>query len=167
MRRIVVLAALGMAGVLGLAACGGGSSKTVSTPGGDVKVSKDGDKVTVEGKDGKGSFSAGTGTDLPSGFPKSDVPLPDGDLVGAVQSKQGDKQVFVLTYKLKDAKGSLDDYKSALEDKGFKVDSSVSTGAGGGFRATGTDWDVTAYGSNAGSDNGVVVSVSTHDASGG
>jgi hypothetical protein len=167
MRRILLVTALGMAGVLGLAACGGGSSKTISTPGGDVKVSKNGDKVTVEDKNGKGSFSAGSGTELPSGFPKADVPLPDGDLIGAVESKQGDKQVYALTFKLKDAKGSLDDYKSTVEDKGFTIDSSVSTGAGGGFRATGTDWDISAYGSNAGSDNGVVVTVSSHDASGG
>jgi hypothetical protein len=65
---------------------------------------------------------------------------------------------------------AADDYRSALEDKGFTLDedSSFILGGDGGltsFRAKGTDWDVTVIGAGGAKDNsnGIVVTVTEHD----
>ena len=53
----------------------------------------------MQGKDGKGSFSVGTG-DLPDGFPKGDVPLPDGKIVSSISTEVNGKPAYNVTVKV-------------------------------------------------------------------
>jgi hypothetical protein len=137
------------------------------------KASGDGNDATVECKNDKGSFSAGTGTDLPEGFPKGDVPLPEGEIVSSISTEVDGKPAYNVTVKVD---GSVDDaaveYRSELEDKGFTVndDDSFNLGGSGGFlafQAESTDWDVNVIGAGGSTkdSNGLVVTVTEHDSS--
>ncbi len=172
----VVLFGLGV-----LAACGGGSDavKTAidKATNGKVKIDKNGNQITIRDKNGNGTFSVGGGTELPKDFPKGDVPLPKGaKLAAAISSEQNGKQYFVLTYAVEntgDLSKVADNYKSALQDAGFKVEGSMNLGGNGGgfsaFTAKGSSWDVSVFssggGGSKGQQGGLQVSVTTHDSS--
>lgn len=180
-KRAGTATAVVLLGVTTLAACGGGSDavKTAidKATNGKVKVDKNGNQITIKDKNGGGSMSFGGGTDLPKDFPKGDVPLPkNAKLQAAISGDQNGKQYFALTYVV-DNNGDLakvaDDYKSALEDAGFKAEGSMDVGGKGGgfsaFTAKGTDWDVSVFssggGGSKGQQGGLQVSVTTHDSS--
>lgn len=168
----------GLTAVFALGACGaaddavGNGSKGAIESATGCKVNGNGDKADVKCKNGKSSFSVGTGADLPDGFPKSDVPLPDGKIVSSVSTEVDGKPAYNITVKVDGSVSTAaDDYKAALEDKGFTLDenSSFSLGGSGGltaFQARGTDWDVNvigAGGTTGGDSNALVVTVTTHD----
>lgn len=183
-KRAGTATAVGLLAVTTLAACGGGGSDAVSNAidkatNGKVKVDKNGNQITIKDKNGSGSATFGGGTELPKGFPKSDVPLPKGGELQAAISpvNRNGKQAFSLSYAFgssDDLEQAADDYKSALEDAGFTIkDGSKFTGSSGSFsafQATGTDWDVLVVGgggnSSGSGDAGVLnATVTTHDSS--
>jgi len=180
MKRTLTIMIAGLTAVFALGACGsatdavskGAQGAIESATGCKVDAHNDKNtKVECKGKNGKGSFSVGTG-DLPDGFPKSDVPLPDGKIVSSISSEISGKPAYIVTVKVDGSVGTAaDDYKQTLEDKGFTTDdnSSFSLGGSGGltaFTVTGANWDVHVVGAGgtAGSEgNGLVVTVATHD----
>jgi hypothetical protein len=131
---IVLLATAGTT-----AACGSSDKVNIKTgDGSSATVSKDGGKVTVKSKDG--SFSVGG--DLPSDFPKSDVPLVSGDIAasasGVSAATDGKKGWSV---QIKVAKPNADCYADAsgkLTGAGFtkKNDASIGTVHNGEFVST-------------------------------
>jgi hypothetical protein len=183
MKRTLTIMIAGLTAVFALGACGaaedavsdGAKGAIESATGCKVdEANSDNAKVECKGKDGSGSFSVGTG-ELPDGFPKSDVPLPDGKVVSSISTEVEGKTAYVVTVKVDGSVGSAsDDYKQALEGKGFTVDeeNSFSLGGSGGltaFQVEGTDWDVNVVGAGgtagAENSNGLVVTVSAHDSS--
>lgn len=177
MKRTLTIMIAGVTAVFALGACGaatdavGDGAKGAIESATGCKADGNGDDATVECKNDKGSFSAGTGSDLPDGFPKSDVPLPDGEIVSSISTEVDGKPAYNVTVKVD---GSVDDaaedYKSDLEDKGFTLDedSTFSLGGDGGltaFQAKGTDWDVNVIGAGGSTEdsNGLVVTVTEHD----
>ena len=181
-KRAGTATVVGLLAVTALGACGGGGSDAVSNAidkatNGKVKVDKNGNQITIKDKNGSGTFSAGGGTELPKGFPKSDVPRPDNaTLQAAISGDRSGKQYFALTYavdKSDDLAKVADDYKSALDDAGFTVKDSMSFGGAGGgfsaFTAKGTDWDVSVFsgggGGSKGQQGGLQIQVTTHDSS--
>ncbi len=177
MKRTVTIMIAGLVAVFALGACGaatdavGDGAKGAIERATGCKANGSGDetKVECEGKDGKGSFSVGTG-ELPDGFPKSDVPLPDGEIVSSLSTGVDGKTAYSVTIKVD---GSVSEaakaYQSDLTDDGFTLDEdgSFSLGGGGGltaFQATGTDWDVNVVGAGSGKgENALVVTVTEHD----
>ena len=96
--------------------------------------------------------SASATPKLPDDFPSDEVPLPEsGELKAVVSGKQKGDQYFSLTYSVHggDLKSAAKDYKQALEDDGYTIESSSSIGGSSGsfsaFTAVGTDWDVIVY----------------------
>ena len=180
MKRTLTIMIAGLTAVFALGACGsatdavskGAQGAIESATGCKVDAHNDKNtKVECKGKDGKGSFSVGDGATLPDGFPKSDVPMPDGKIVSSISSEINGKPAYIVTVKVGDSVSTAaDDYKQALEDKGFTTDPNSSFDLGGGgltaFTVKGTDWDVHVVGANgtAGAGgNGLVVTVATHD----
>lgn len=181
MKRTVTIMIAGLIAVFALGACGAandavsdGAKGAIESATGCKVDDANKDNTKVQCKNGKNSFSVGTG-ELPDGFPKADVPLPDGKIASGVSTEVDGKPAYNVTVKID---GSLstaaDDYQRALEDKGFTVDkeSSFSLGGSGGltaFKAVGTDWDVNVIGAGgaagAGDANALVVTVTTHDPS--
>jgi hypothetical protein len=180
MKRTLTIMITGLIAVLAFGACGAANDAVSDGAKGAIEsatgckvdeANKDNTKVECKGKDGQGSFSVGTG-DLPDGFPKSDVPLPDGKIVSSISSEINGKPAYIVTVKVGDSVGTAaDDYKQTLVDKGFTADeeSSFSLGGSGGltaFTVKDSDWDVHVVGAGgtAGDDsNGLVVTVATHD----
>jgi hypothetical protein len=180
MKRTLTIMIAGLTAVFALGACGaasdavgnGAKGALESATGCKVNGSNKNAKVECKGKNGKGSFSVGDGATVPDGFPKSDVPLPDGKIVSSISTDMNGKPAYVVTVKVDGAVGSTADaYKQTLVDKGFTADdnSSFSLGGSGGittFKVTSSSWDVNVVGAGGtagGSDNGLVVTVSQHD----
>lgn len=175
MKRATAAAALLVALMIGAAACGGGKSATQKAvdkaTNGKVKVNDNGG-ITVKGNGGDLNLG---GSQLPTDFPKSDVPVPSGGtLVASAYNTQDGKKSWILTYTVKggDAASVVSDYQSALTGAGYHVNGSSSGGAGGSsfqtFTAVGTKYDVSVMGGSGagtGSDAGFVVTVQTHDTS--
>ena len=180
MKRTVTIMIAGLTAVFALGACGAANDAVSDGAKGAIE-SATGCKVSdaskndtkVQCKNGKSSFSVGTGQ-LPDGFPESAVPLPQGKIVSGVSTEVNGKPAYNVTVKVDGSVSSAaDDYKQALEAKGFTLDanSSFSLGGSGGltaFKAVGTDWDVNVIGAGgtggSGDSNGLVVTVTTHDA---
>lgn len=171
MRRFIAIGLVGLAGV-SIAACGDSAedkAKDILKDQG-VNVDEDNGKVTIEGKDGKGSVSIGEGADLPDGFPEDDVPLPEGGkIITAFSSEDGDVQSFNVSYQIDadDVDSAMDDYESTLEDAGFTIEGSTSFGGDqgsvSGFSAEGTDWDVVVSAVGGSDEDGLFsISVTTH-----
>jgi hypothetical protein len=178
MKRTVTIMIAGLVAVFALGACGaatdavGDGAKGAIESATGCKANGDGDDAKVECKTDKGSFSAGAGTELPDGFPKSDVPLPEGEIVSSISTDVDGKAAYNVTVKVDGSVGkAADDYQSELEDKGFTVDGDSSFSIGGGivgFQAESSDWDVNVVGAGgtSGADsNGLVVTVTEHDSS--
>jgi hypothetical protein len=157
--------------VIGVAACGGGSStKTLKTPNGSVKVNGNGSKIQF--KDKNGSVSIGGGS-LPEGFPKSDVPLPSTntkDIVTSSSSSVGGKQRWSITYNAS-GKNAAKDYLSKLKDAGFMEQGSSSAGgssAGGSFSSATLSkgkYEVNVIGTSASGANTLTIAVSPNSSS--
>jgi hypothetical protein len=179
MKRTVTIMIAGLAAVFALGACGAATDAVSDGAKGAIesatgcKADGNGDETKVEckGKNG-GSFSVGTG-ELPDGFPKSDVPLPDGEIVSSLSTEADGKPAYNVTVKVDGSVSkAADAYKSELVDKGFTVDEdgSFSLGGDGGltaFQAKGTDWDVNVIGAGGTTkdSNGLVITVTEHDSS--
>ncbi len=151
MRRIATAVLVG-ACVVGVAACGGGGSGTVTVKknGTTLKVPKDCaaksaaakhpascDKFEAKGNDGT-SLSTSGGS-LPTDFPKSDVPLPTTDNKEITASaslrpdtKRPEIRVWSMTYKL-GGLSAAQVYVNTLKSAGFTEESSGS--ASGHFTA--------------------------------
>ena len=128
----------GLIAVFALGACGAANDAVSDGAKGAIesatgcKADGDGNDATVECKNDKGSFSAGTGSDLPDGFPKSDVPLPDGEIVSSISTEVDGKPAYNVTVKVDGTvSDAADEYRSELEDKGFTVDDDSSFNLGG------------------------------------
>jgi hypothetical protein len=179
MKRTLTIMITGLIAVFALGACGAANDAVSDGAKGAIEsatgckvdeANSDNTKVECKGKNGEGSFSVGTG-DLPDGFPKGDVPLPDGKIVSSISTEVNGKPAYSVTVKVDGSvSGAADDYKTALEGEGFTLDedSSFSLGGDGGltaFQAKGTDWDVNVIGAGGttSDSNGLVVTVSEHD----
>jgi hypothetical protein len=179
MKRTLTIMIAGLSAVFALGACGAATDAVSDGAKGAIedatgckvdKANGDKTKVECEGKDGSGSFSVGTG-DLPEGFPKGDVPLPDGKIVSSISTEVDGKPAYNVTVKVDGSVSkAAEDYQSELEGKGFTLDedSTFSLGGDGGltaFQAKGTDWDVNVIGAGGSTEdsNGLVVTVTEHD----
>lgn len=130
-RRWSAAAVAGLA-LLVPAACGSDGS-TVSTPGGDVRIDRDDDTVTLEDEDGNG-FT--TSVELPDGFPADEVPLLDGEIVQGIAVDQPDGAGFSVSMEVDSPVAkAYDDAKALLEDAGYTaaLDSTGQGFATGGF----------------------------------
>ncbi|GEM_PF-1498360 len=177
MRRVTTALAVGLAGVLGLAACssGGSSSKDAAKKileKNGVKVKDNGNSFEFKDKNGSNSLSLGGSTELPKDFPKGDVPLPKGDVVLAATSTSNGKKTYSVTIGTgSDTNAAAEDYQKTLKDAGYKIDNQFSLGGGSSgfsaYTATGTKWDVNVIGANdVGSHKGgLVITVTPHDTS--
>lgn len=173
MRRVATALAVGSL-VLGMAACGGDDKATIKTKDGEVKIEG--------GEDGNGSFtfkdadgnegSFGASSELPKDFPKSDVPLPKGEVTASLFGSEKGKKSWTITMDVGGKLSSVaDDYTSKLEDAGFTVDEGFG-GSGDGsdftsFTAKGDTYDVHVIGStdNKTKKSSLVVTVGPHDKS--
>lgn len=95
----------------------------------------------IEGATG-GDVDLG-GTSLPDGYPASEVPVADGEILfgGAIGNDQG--KVYNVTVKVADA-SALDNITAQLEAVGFTSEGSLggSTADGGTYIATTDKWGV-------------------------
>lgn len=95
----------------------------------------------IEGATG-GDVDLG-GTSLPEGYPASEVPVLNGDIVfgGSIGNEEG--RVFNVTIKVAGA-GAIDEIKAQLEGAGFvsQGEFSGSTAEGGSFIGTTDKWGV-------------------------
>jgi hypothetical protein len=117
--------------VFALLALGCGKETTVSTPAGDVKVTKKGDSITLETTD-KGEkvniAVAGDGQSvaLPDKFP-SDVPVMPGAIVKmAMSTDEGMSVQFSVKASQADA---VKYYEENLKAKGWAIEATMNTGA--------------------------------------
>jgi len=108
---------------------------------GDVvsgNVDVDGDGVTVESEDG--SFSSGSGSELPDTWPGA-VPEPDGlAVLSSSTMSDGDTDGFVVIGNV--GADFLDEYTSALQAAGFELESEFSAEAMDERGYTNGTWNV-------------------------
>jgi len=107
--------------------------------------------------------------DLPEGFPKDDVPLPDADIVSGTTLGSGNEQVWTVIFNVGEVEPAADDYRGKLEDAGYQVDDSFSSETAPGqdvagevvsFTATGNDYLVNVFGGGTGGEDVLTISVS-------
>jgi hypothetical protein len=108
---------------------------------GDVvsgNVDVDGDGVTVESEDG--SFSSGSGSELPDTWPEA-VPEPDGmEILSSSAMSDGDRDGFVVIGGV--GADFLDEYTAALEAAGFDLESEFDAEAVAERSYTDGSWNV-------------------------
>jgi hypothetical protein len=115
--------------VFALLALGCGEKTTVSTPTGDVKVTKKGDAITfeVKGKDEKTNVAiagSDTGVALPEKFP-SDVPVMPGAIVKvAMTTGEGMSVQFSVKASQPDA---VKFYEENLKAKGWTIEATMNS----------------------------------------
>jgi hypothetical protein len=151
--------------VIGVVACGGGgSSKTIKTPNGNVTVDSNGGKIKI--KDKNGSVSIGGGS-IPDDFPKSDVPLPSinsKDIVTAGSSTVSGKQTWSVIYKA-GGTSAAKDYVNKLKDDGYTEGNSTSAGGYSSTTLTKGKYTVSVIGATASSGNTLSISVRPSESS--
>ncbi len=134
MRALSAAAVLTLA--LTLSACGGDdeggtklAEKVLESQDGVKDVDIDDDSYTVETDEG--TISAGSGTEIPDGFPE-DVPLPSSDYTIASAVEQGEEIALMLTatdgFDFDAEKASME---SELTDAGYSIDEQSRTSASG------------------------------------
>ncbi|RNL81401.1 hypothetical protein EFL95_03450 [Nocardioides marmorisolisilvae] len=108
---------------LALTGCGG---KTVTTSDGSkVHVDGNGDGATIKTDDGE--ITVGKG--LPDGFPKDDVPVVDGTIIGGSKGTDtGPYAWSVVVQSDGDASDVFGDAKSKLEGAGFTAGQNMDMG---------------------------------------
>lgn len=102
--------------------------RSESADGETVVAEGDGDEFVVT--DGEDTFVAGSGAELPDGFP-TDFPLPDATLVSSARMGGDGQTTFTLVY---EAPGSIvverfEEMKAALTGSGYVVSFESSDGA--------------------------------------
>jgi hypothetical protein len=124
--RVLLVIALGCVLVLSLG-CGKVAEKAAESATG-VKVDKQGDKVTVTGKEGEiVAIEAGK---LPEGMPE-DFPIYEGEVKVGNKSESSDGTMFqVMIVTGDDAKTVADWYEEELKAKGWTIENRVDTSAG-------------------------------------
>ncbi len=149
--------------VIGVAACGGGgSSKTIKTPNGNVTVDSNGGKIKINGKGGSVSIGGGS---VPEDFPKSDVPLPDistKDITGGASTKVNGKQQWSISYKTSE-KNAAKDYASKLKDAGYTEDSSSSAGGYSSAQLSKGKYTVSVSGGSISGANQLIIGVTPNE----
>lgn len=116
-----VLTVLLTAGLL--SACGA-DDFSIPTPGGEVKVDRDGDEVRIETDEG--SLVTGSGA-LPEGFPADDVPIVEGEIISGASINGQDSQGFsVLVNVDGDLETVVAQATGLLEGAGFDEQSQTS-----------------------------------------
>jgi hypothetical protein len=116
---------------LALLLAGCNRSKTVSTPGGDVKVEESGkagqSTVTFTGKNGESMTINSEGSKLPDDYPK-DVPVASGaKIVMATSVNNADNKGSSLVLESADSfDKTVAFYKKGLADQGWKIDATIA-----------------------------------------
>lgn len=107
--------------------------------------------------------------DLPEGFPKDDVPLPEGDVVSGTTLGGGNEQNWTVIFNVGNVEDVADDYRGKLEDAGYQIDDTFSSetapgqeGAGElvSFTGTSSDYLVNVFGGGTGGEDVLTISVS-------
>jgi hypothetical protein len=110
---------LGALLLLALAACGG-DEQVVETDQGEVRVTREGEGVSVRSEEGGFEGRFGAGASLPDGFPE-DVPLPDDyEVVGSMVSQEDGTMVSLQTDGSSEA--ALDALRRGMEEKGWTLE---------------------------------------------
>ena len=151
MRRLIIAGVAGLV-TLGLSAgCSSGSDGATKAGGGSTTTTVEPDGGAPVGRAGDRELSLG-GNKLPAEFPKRAVPLPkDGTLQAAINYSKGKDASYSLSYGVAsgDVAGAAKRYKNALEDDGYRIESSASAGAAAAvfsaYTAVGKRWDVVVY----------------------
>ncbi len=174
MRRVTAAGATGLLALAVLAGCSSGADGAKKVDGSTTTTTeKHGDSLTDPA--GDGSLGLG-GNKLPAGFPKRAVPLPKaGTLQNAIDHSKGKDASFTLNYAIAgpDVVTAAKAYKAALEDAGYRIESSDSAGAAAAvfsvYTGVGKRWDIVVYSSD-GTDlatgaptSGIALQVTTHD----
>lgn len=107
-----------IAGALALAGCSAPSTPTGGSDG-------SGDSGTTQETPNGESSDSGLPTDIPDTWP-SEVPIPDGEIVGALDLGTG----WAATVKVDDPKAAFDETAAALKSEGFEVLQETSSDAG-------------------------------------
>ena len=109
MRRAAIFVFAGLTATAALAACGGGGSSIASDTAKKVVENATGCKVNgqdkstsvqCKGKNGDNSFTVGADAKLPSGFPESAVPVPDGKILSSLSATNNGKPAYNVTVKI-------------------------------------------------------------------
>lgn len=107
--------------------------------------------------------------DLPEGFPKDDVPLPEGDIVSGTTLGGGNEQVWTVIFNVGEVEPAADDYRGELEDAGFEIQDTFSSETAPGqdasgeivsFIGTSSDYVVNVFGGGEGGEDVLSISVS-------
>lgn len=135
-----------------LAGCGSTQKAVEKATGCDVDTGND--QASLDCEDGKGSVSFGDSAKVPKGFPRDDVPLPDGKLLTAFATETDNEQGYNLAYTFKGSlEDAAEDYGDDLRDAGFTIDDSQALSASDagflGFSAENDGWNVTVIGAGA------------------
>lgn len=130
MKRIPTALSSVLLSVAVLTAGCGSDDVEVKTDDGSVKVSRDGEEVTIEGQDGQAVVGGGS---LPEDYPKDDVPVVDGKVTSGVSVDQGTRGWSVTLEVDGDPSAVESEAKQLLTAKGFKH---TMTSNAGGVRYT-------------------------------
>lgn len=103
-----------------LAGCGS-PGISLPTSEGDVAVSRDGSQVRIESDEG--SFTAGSDA-LPDGFPETEVPILDGEIISSMHLDEGTRSAWSVTVLVPPGGDAIAEARSALEASGFAAGSS-------------------------------------------
>jgi len=120
-----------------LTGCGG---KTVTTSDGSkVHVDGNGDSATIKTDDGE--ITVGKG--LPDGFPKDEVPVVDGKIIGGSKGTAGGPYAWSVVLQADgDAADVFADVKSELEGAGFTGGQAMDMGEVHTGQFTSSQWGV-------------------------
>ena len=167
MTRLTVTATMMVVGVALTACGGGGASNATSATTGTV-----GGSAQVKGTNAGNSLSVGNNASLPSGFPKSDVPLPTNATLSGVDGYMisGAQTWTVILKPFKDASQAVSDYRQQLQSAGYTVnDGTAIGGLLSAFTAVGSKYDVKVIGSGTANSKtnpaGLVLTVASHNPS--
>jgi hypothetical protein len=107
--------------------------------------------------------------DLPDGFPKDDVPLPEGDIVSGTSLGTGSEQTWTVVLRVGEVEPATDDYRGELEDAGFEIQDTFSSETAPGqevsgelvsFIGTSSDYVVNVFGGGEGGEDVLSITVS-------
>lgn len=126
MKRIPAALGSALLSIAVLTAGCGSDDLEIQTDDGSVKVSRDGEDITIEGEDGSAVIG---GASLPEDYPRDEVPIIDGKITAGVSVDQGTRGWSVTLEVKGDAAAVEADAAKLLTDKGFTR--SVTSNAGG------------------------------------
>ncbi len=110
---------------LALALAAGCGDDSEDKNNGRVDVEEEGRKITITGKEGKATFTAGGGAEIPDGFP-DDVYIYDGAKVNTSATVKGSYQVQLSSSDAVDKVLSV--YKQKMEAAGWSEEAAMDMG---------------------------------------